>query len=219
MNRLAFALVVVAVAGVACSRPAAAVPLAVGNSVMVGGVTFEITSCGGTGNVCPSGDVMVADSNDIGVTVESGTAGSPLLNVNPGTNGDMSLGLSVTSSVAPIVGIQGIITGTSSTGDESHVGMGETITFASTSMTGPTETLQPGSTSNTVTFPGVTFLSIAKDAHALGSLAQDATPLVLNTFSQIVTLQSTRVPEPQSVVLFLTALTGMTVALRRRRRG
>ncbi len=221
MNRLAFALVVAAVAGVGGTRPAAAVALVDGNAVTVGGVTFTVTNCVLGAGACASTDVMVADPNgSIGVTIEN-TAG-PLLTTNPGANSpDMTLGLDITSSVGPIYGIDGIITGSSSVPDESYVGAGETLIFpGGVTMPGPSETL--ATTSDSVAFTGVTSLTVSKDLHDLGQLAHDTTPLALNSISQVVSLTSvpvsSSVPEPQTIAILASALTGLIFGVRRRRR-
>jgi hypothetical protein len=214
MSRIAVALAVAAIIGVAGSRPAAAVALADGNALTIQGVTFTVSDCG---TYCGAGDVMVADGNAIGVTIESGSGGS-LLSTTKGTTVDGSFSLSVSDSAAPIVGITGVITGSAGADDLAQVGAGETFTFqGGANGTGPSETL--AAPSATTTFAGVNSLTIAKDLSIYGSFAIDSSPLVLGTISQVVTLQTpSRVPEPGALPLFATALIGLTAAMRRRRR-
>ena len=191
---LAFA----AVAGVGsaqagpCAMASSSVYTAPGFSCTVGTLTFSSIS------ISPSttGDGVVGPITVTPVASGLSLTFSSAASAPPPSTADIAWLYTVASTV-PIVDASLLLTGSGTGGGT--VSLSETLSNGKTLMAS-----SPGSATDSVTFPGVSSLSVAKDlvdvALTSGSLAVSS--VIENTFST----NSTPIPEPMSITLVVTGL-------------
>ena len=184
-----------------CMMAPAATYTAVGFSCTVGKLTFSAMS------ISPSttGDGVVGPITVTPLASGLSLTFSAAASAPPPSTADIAWLYTVSSS-APITDAGLLLTG-SGTG-------GGTVTLSETLSNGATLTaMNPGSSTDHVTFSGVSSLSVAKDlanvALTDGSMAVSS--VIENTFS------TTPIPEPASIALFGFGLVGLGMSRFRKR--
>jgi hypothetical protein len=222
-------LAVIAVVGL-CDRVQAQTALANGNSFGYDGLTYTITNCvytvSGSSGSCGAANaqlVAVGTTGGASIEVESATPGHPLLSLasNAGnTYDDLTFYLTVTapSTKTTVSSFSDTLAGSGNSSYATQVTAGassSTPSFnLSTNLTSPTATASFSSFDPTSAMP--LYLNIDLKVSTMNGVGGNQGAISLNN----ATYGFTPAPEPASIALFGTALTGMAAVRRRsKRRG
>ncbi len=225
----AAALLALAAGGVA--QTAQAIPLFANQSLTIGGlqISVDANGCniqenGGASHACTTADHLT-------LTVGSGSSPSvvigrddgsghqvPIFNV-PAGNGNV-YDLTVDLTVQTVGGAAAInsdaltITGSASGQDGAFIAVGETIFGSSLNQIASANPTLADAQPTLLSFGPQTVIHISKDINDLAIAGSGPGNMVLTSVTQTFG----QVPEPATVALMLTALTGLGV-VRRRKRG
>ena len=196
-----------ALAGVAFTAPAQAVPLAIGNYITVGDATITIDDCTG---LCGQGEMVAAAGPTVGFIFEKlGGGGGTMV----GAGGDISVSFEVTTTNNDInsIGLSAIGTGNASVGETVFDSLGCGISGA-----GSTASVGAGTTTIPLTYIGsgggcsdsVRDVYISKDI-----AGNDGT--VTSVLQQSVGDVVTPAPEPSGAAALVVGLIGLFWVRRR----
>jgi hypothetical protein len=205
------------------------VALAVGNALTYNGLTYTISSCGyvlagaGQSGCGPAGAELEGVGSGPGASIEviDSTPSTALLSLagasgNTLTYSDISLSLTVTST-APLTTISKLTDTLAGTGNTAG-GLGVSSAVTSSSTTPNINlTTNLSNLTDTATFASFNTTTAAPPLY----LSVDLKVSTLQTGNQgLVTLTSAtfQAPEPASIALFATAVTGLAAVRRRSRR-